>query len=367
MSNEEFLRRLETALRNRVPQEDVDDAMNYHREYFAEAGEDAAQELPTPETVAEQIIREREEYFRKRRFQWAKPVIIVAVCIVLVATAAMGWGIKHFFRSLWGRVNSPLPDIVVQTEEVEAVMIAPDAIETAQFTTFQDGDMVYVSGTVGAFDSVVVEGVSDAVTFTLGDGFFLDMWHSEKENVSYEVRNNTFYIIGEMTGIISTGFQSGNISITVPYGAWLSTMTVDSDIGNITVEDINAGNVYLNADLGNILVFNGTFRTLDCDSDLGNVTVSSVAADSLKCYCNAGNVEALEFTAKETELEADLGNVTAIAMGSKSDYALELEVDLGKIKVDGQKVSSPYSSYGEGNVLKARADVGNVTVDFNKQ
>lgn len=65
MSNEEFLNRLETALRDRVPREDVDDAMNYHREYFSEAGENAAEELPAPEAVAEQIVREREEYLRK--------------------------------------------------------------------------------------------------------------------------------------------------------------------------------------------------------------------------------------------------------------------------------------------------------------
>lgn len=97
---------------------------------------------------------------------------------------------------------------------------------------------------------------------------------------------------------------------------------------------------------------------------MGDVTVTSVEADSLKCYCDCGQVNAMEFTANETDLEADMGSVTAIALGDKSDYSLELEVDLGEVKVNGQKVANSYETYGKSYVLKAKADVGSVTLDF---
>ncbi len=359
MSNEEFLKRLEGALMGRVPQEDVDDAMNYHREYFAEAGENAAEGLPTPEAVAEQIVREREAYLRKRQFRWAKPAIIVALCVGLVTTAAVSWGVKGFFRNLWRRGT-------VYTAEDVISQVTETKYGEMNLTTTEQGNKVYVVGTLEPFEAIEVEGVSDSVSVTQGDSFLLDMWHSKKENVDYEVRDNTLYIMGDMEGFLSTGFKGGNISITVPYGAELSVVRVDTDMGNITLDSITAGEVDLDADLGNITVTGGTFHSLDCDSDLGDVTVAAVTADHLKCYANTGIVEAVEFTAMDTEWEPDLGNVTAVVLGARNDYALELEVDLGEIKVDGQKVSSSYSSSGSSCVLTAKTDVGNVTVDFTE-
>lgn len=365
MSNEEFLRRLEGALMGRVPQEDVDDAMNYHREYFAEAGENAAEGLPTPEAVAEQIVREREAYLRKARFRWARPAIIVALCVGLVLTAAVSWGVKGFFRNLWSRTFRQPQQVTYVAEDfvssVEQIAYAGTAL-----TTTERGSNIYVVGTLEPFDGIVVEGVSDGVSVIPGDSFTIDMWHNKREAVDCEVAGNILYITGNMDGVLSTGFKGGNISITVPYGVELFTVRVDTDMGDITLDNVTAGEVDLDADVGNIVVSGGTFRSLDCDSEVGEVTVTAVTADYLKCYADVGQVQAMEFIATETDLETNLGSVTAIVLGAREDYALELEVDLGEIKVDGQKVSSPYSSSGNSRVLAAKADVGSVTVDFTE-
>lgn len=363
MSNEEFLRRLEGALMGRVPQEDVDDAMNYHREYFAEAGENAAESLPTPEAVAEQIVREREAYLRKRQLQWAKPAIIVALCIGLVLTVAVSWGVKGFFRNLWGRVIRQ-PQQVAYVEQDVISQVTEMEYGATNLTTTEQGSNVYVVGTLEPFDGIVVEGVSDGVSVTPGDSFTIDMWHNKRETVDCEVAGNILYITGDMDGVLSTGFKGGNISITVPHGTHLSVVQVDTDMGDITLDNVTAGEVELDTDVGNIVVSGGTFRSLDCDSEVGEVTVMAVTTDYLKCYADVGQVQAMEFTATETDLETNLGSVTAVALGARDDYALELEVDLGEIKVDGQKVSSPYSCSGNSCVLAAKADVGSVTVDF---
>lgn len=366
MSNEEFLRRLEAALRDRVPQEDVDDAMNYHREYFAEAGENAAEELPAPETVAEQIIRERAEYLRKRQFHWAKPAIIAALCVGLVVTVGVSWGAKSFFRNLWGRASqATVQEGTYVTQDVIS-QVTEEAYAGTGFTTTKTGDRVYVSGTLAAVDAIIVEGVSDNVTITAaGREFLLDIDRDKRESMDYSVEDGTLYIVGDLDGMFNMGYEPGNITITVPQDlSWRSMVRVDTDMGDIYLEYIDAGEVELDTDLGNITVSNGHFNNLECDSDMGDVTVTSVEADSLKCYCDCGQVNAMEFTANETDLEADMGSVTAIALGDKSDYSLELEVDLGEVKVDGQKVANSYETYGKSYVLKAKADVGSVTLDF---
>lgn len=367
MSNEEFLRRLEGALKNRVPQEDVDDAMNYHREYFAEAGENAAEALPAPEAVAEQIIRERAEYLRKRQFKWARPAVVAALCIGLVVTVAVSWGAKHFFRDLWGRAVRPDTPFAVAEQDVVS-QVTEGTYAGTGFVTTETGSRVYVSGTMAAFESIVIEGVSDNVTITAaGEEFRLDIDHDKKENMDCNVLDGTLYISGDLDGMFNMGYEPGNITITVPQDiSWRSMVRVDTDMGNIYLENIDAGEVELDTDMGNITVSNGHFNNLDCDSDLGDVTVTSVEADSLKCCCDCGQVNAIEFVANETDLESNLGSVTAIAVGARSDYSLELEVDLGEVKVDGQKVSSPYETYGKSYVLKAKADVGSVTLDFTE-
>lgn len=369
MSNEEFLRRLEAALRDRVPQEDVDDAMNYHREYFAEAGENAAEELPAPETVAEQIIRERAEYLRKRQFHWAKPAIIAALCVGLVVTVGVSWGAKSFFRNLWGRASqATVQEGTYVTQDVIS-QVTEEAYAGTGFTTTKTGDRVYVSGTMTAIDSIVVEGVSDNVTITAaGREFMLDIDRDKRESMDYSVEDGTLYIVGDLDGMFNMGYEPGNITITVPQDlSWRSLVRVDTDMGDIYLDSIDAGEVELDTDLGNITVSNGHFNNLECDSDMGDVTVTSVEADSLKCYCDCGQVNAMEFTANETDLEADMGSVTAIALGDKSDYSLELEVDLGEVKVNGQKVANSYETYGKRYVLKAKADVGSVMLDFTDQ
>lgn len=370
MSNEEFLNRLETALRDRVPREDVDDAMNYHREYFSEAGENAAEELPAPEAVAEQIVREREEYLRKgTRKVWVKPAVIGVLCVGIAVTAFVGWGTKSFFRNVWENAfgRSDRAAYTVEDSIQQATIVGGTGGKT--LVTTEQGDQVCISGELEPFESIVVEGVSDNVTITAAGGeFWLDINHDKKEIMDCNVQDGTLYIHGDMDGMVNLGYKGGEVNITVPWGINLYQVQVDTDLGNIYMVDVSAEDVELDADLGDITVSGGEFGALDCDSNLGDVSILSVTADSLKCYCDTGNVTATEFVARETELEADLGNVEAIAVGARSDYSLELEVDLGKLKVDGQKMGSPYVTTGTYSFsLKAEADVGNVTVDFTNE
>lgn len=369
MSNEEFLRRLEAVLRDRVPQEDVDDAMNYHREYFAEAGENAAESLPAPEAVAEQIVREREEYLRKRQIQWAKPAIIIASAVgILVLVLVLGVvGGKFGLLPSWFEWSDRHDDLAYEEATVtqgasEDAVLGGTAIN--QIVTTREGSRSSASGELTDVESIVIEGVSDDVFITRVKDFVLDMEYDQREKLSCTVDGGTLYIIGEMQGILSTGYKKGSISITVPEGITLSEIRVTADMGDIYLEDVDATLVELETDLGNVGVSGGRFEKLHCDSDLGDVQASSLEAVELSCTADTGSVEAIDFSAQTTSLEADLGSITAIAKGSQEEYRLELEVDLGEIKVDGQKVSSPYETTRGSRSLEAKADVGNVTLDF---
>lgn len=360
MSNEEFLRRLEAALTGRVPQEEVDDALNYHREYFAEAGENAANEIPAPEVVAEQIIRERDEYLRKRQFQWARPALVMASVVGVALLCA--W----FFA---GRTSFFRRNYVMQTvDAVQQVSVAEVMPGGAENVVTWGGEYLTDSVTLDPFESIAIEGVSGNVTITSGDEFTLYFEGDERETLSCFQDNGVLHITGNTTGVLSTGLVKGQIVITVPSWTQLSLVSVKTEMGNIYLSDIDhISEVDLTTELGDIDVnssMDGKYVSLRCQSDLGNISLNSVRAETLNCQCDAGSIQAIEFSAKETTLQADMGSITAVALGAREDYEMDLSVELGRISVDGQQRLNHYTTGGNSYLLTAKADAGNITLDF---
>lgn len=348
MSNEEFLVQLEQLLQGKMPFQEIQSVMDYHREYFAEAGENAAAELDPPEVIARRVL---DEYFSpppQRERGLARIAIIATLCIVLAAAFI---GVRRY----GSRFTVYERDSYITAEEAAAI---------DQVTVIDGGTSQWLPQ---EFESIVIEGVSDDVVITRGADFSVDTWCDERETMDCVVKDDTLYITGAVNGLFSTGFEGGNISITVPEQAGLSMIRVNTDLGGIYLDGINAGEVELHTELGDISVSSGLFTSLDCDSDLGDISVSSVVADALRCTCDYGSIEAVEFEAQETGLVADLGSITAIAVGTQSDYVLELAVELGELKLNGLKVSNTYTQNATDSTtrfLSAKADGGSVTLDF---
>ena len=379
MSNEEFLLRLEQLLQGKMPPHEIENVMEYHREYFAEAGENAAAELDPPEVIAQRVL---DEYFsppaKRRCPTWVKSVVGAGLiaCLALALVAVAKYYINpHRIRSAVYESTDTVLQVGTASREDHGYGHGHDGITQVEqyayagtdLVTTTQGDKAFTTGTLEPFYSIFVEGVSDDVVIVHSDDFFVDMWHDERETVDWDVKDDTLHITGKAKGAFSTGFKKGDITITVPWGTSLQVVKVETDMGDIYLEDIDAGEAELDTDLGNITISDGVFDNLSCDSDMGDVSVSSVQAASLKCVCDDGAISAVEFDAQETELEADLGSITAIAVGSRNDYALELEVDLGELKINGEKATSPYTqaaSGRNGRHLHAVADVGSITLDF---
>lgn len=374
MNEKDYLRRLEAALSGKLDGGELENLLDYYREYFAEGGEEAASRLEPPETVARKILGEQEDKEApspvqkagKRRWGWITGLTVGAVLLAAVIAVLLIWQNKH--RTL--KVGVPFVDVSLDLPgngpSMDISLDLPSgmpAISTGA-PTETDDDKIVVSEALEAFDSIVIEGVSDSVTLAAGEGFTLDMRHSPKEKVTYEVRGGTLYLKGEMKTSSTTDFRGGTISITVPEGTTLSTARIETDLGDIALDGVSAHEAELDAALGNVTVSDGTFDSLDCDSDLGDVDVTSVTAGRLDCRAEAGEVSALAFSAGEAELEADLGSVTAQVLGERADYSLELSVDMGEITVDGERVQNPYTAPGGPNRLEAKADLGSVTVSF---
>lgn len=366
MSNEEFLRQLEQLLQGKLPLQELQNVMEYHREYFAEAGENAAAELDPPEVIAQRVL---DEYFSPppSRFpRWVKPALLGVGLAAAALLSVVVW--TDVLPDRFGQGRRAFREVTATEEAMTVTESTPDPDELQESTAVQYGDRMAVSTSLPALERIVIEGVSDNVTIVAGGGgeYGLEMEYASLESLDYSVKDGALYIVGALENVFSAGYEPGEITVTVPSGAEFSWVSVQAELGDISLENISARAAELETDMGGVTVSEGTYGSLDCESDMGDVLVNEVTADTLKCAGDSGNVEAIDFTARETDLEADLGSVTAIAAGWPEDYALELEADLGEVKLNGRTVPSPYVTQGRGTrkSIKATADVGSVTLDF---
>lgn len=147
-----------------------------------------------------------------------------------------------------------------------------------------------------------------------------------------------------MDGINATAEES--IVLTLPSDAY--EVAIDSDVGNIRVQDL-------------------MFHKLDIENSLGNVVLKDIITYQLSVEEQAGDIQADGKFYNKTEIENDLGNIDLKVNGKKSEYNVKASCSLGNLNVDGE------SHMGNGDVrydnqqknsIIVDNSLGNVTISF---
>lgn len=99
---------------------------------------------------------------------------------------------------------------------------------------------------------------------------------------------------------------------------------------------------------------------LDIKCDVGDVVLYEVAPQTLQVSCDLGSITLFGVSAVNSiTLEADCGNIEGTLRGAKTDYEIDVEVDLGDTNL-----SDSYHSGDEEIKLTATADLGSIHIDF---
>lgn len=125
---------------------------------------------------------------------------------------------------------------------------------------------------------------------------------------------------------------------------------IEVDAGNVTLRDIRG-------------------QVLQLDVDAGNVEGSGCEfAGNSKVDVNAGNVSFEASSFHNLEATVDAGNFSSINSGIPLDfYKLDLDVDLGNILVDGEKMGDSYhikpgTQSGDSYQMNIEVDLGNIEI-----
>lgn len=160
----------------------------------------------------------------------------------------------------------------------------------------------------------------------------------------------------------------------------LEKVAVAASFGSVQVEPSEDGEVQITGDAN---LFDATRRgntlyvenvesdiilqipytvKLDIKCDVGDVVLYEVAPQTLQVSCDLGSITLFGVSAVNSiTLEADCGNIEGTLRGAKTDYEIDVEVDLGDTNL-----SDSYHSGDEEIKLTATADLGSIHLDFEE-
>lgn len=143
--------------------------------------------------------------------------------------------------------------------------------------------------------------------------------------------------------------SSGEMLLTITVNSKnLTDIIIDLDFGEISIDGINADNLWISADCGSIKVKNGSFTDTVVEADLGEVNFTNATFG------------------KFLDINADCGAIIIKNPGDLSDANIEANTDLGNIKISVNDINYSGKSYkhkGSGAEIKLNADLGEITIE----
>ncbi|MCR4948099.1 MAG: DUF4097 domain-containing protein [Treponema sp.] len=176
-----------------------------------------------------------------------------------------------------------------------------------------------------AFDSIKIDCKIAHITIEEGSSFRLkSSYNKEYLKPIYSVENKSLRI-SQKSHRGATGNNNCSIIITVPSGLAFDSIDIDSNVGDIYINNLTGKEIDADLNVGEIRFHEVNFDKIDIDNNVGEVSVS--LADKAE------------------------------------NYSMNLATDVGVVFVAGNSFKRNYNSNGKGTKkLSINTNVGEVTV-----
>ena len=190
-----------------------------------------------------------------------------------------------------------------------------------------------------------------------------------------ENRGNCFveYSDNELT-ITFEGNKHGKgakATLWIPEGLSIDEVEVRVDAGKITVDTLEATNLMASVGAGQLITKDIQATTVDIEVDAGEFkSGGEMIADKVALRVAAGAIKVNLIDTKDADLNVAAGSISATFAGQESDYRIDANCDIGRIKIGGESyhVGKDYKSWGEasGRVIVVECSVGEAEINFKR-
>jgi|GEM_PF-2815291 len=260
----------------------------------------------------------------RRKIYYVILITVTAAC-VLAGTARHMLGMGSNRRNIFG---------MTETESSQSIS--------------SDSSSGEYKDDLSRFLSIDISGSAADIVLKYGKGYSISGSYSHDMKPVYKVDHNKLTISqvdASEEHILGVRDSDCVMTITVPEGAYLSTVGVSLDIGDVSFGNLKANSFNIHVGTGNIL------------ADGADMTSGEIGADTGMCRLSDMHFANLAITSGS-------GDVTLTSSDSLTGCTMELTTDVGDVKVFG---TSHYTKYeyksSGGRSLTVSSQTGNVTVD----
>lgn len=199
--------------------------------------------------------------------------------------------------------------------------------------------------------SIQIDAAIGDVEIVAGDEFKIVTQNLDTKEISFRDNNGriSFSSNEEYIPISFTfnGYEDDDMKIAVYVPESCKTLTLDSNLGDVTISDLTLDKFSADLDAGSLEANNIIMKKGEIDLNLGNIDLSGDFSDSL-------------------DIDVDAGDMDLVLNGAKDDYNYDLDTDLGDIEVGGDHHRDRDNSKGKDRLITADTNLGSLTISFAK-
>ena len=179
-----------------------------------------------------------------------------------------------------------------------------------------------------SFSSIKIDAAVMGITIEQGDDFRIESsFNRESMRPKFSVNGNKLVVSqgARKQHGINMGSQNCRLVITIPSGTSLSSIDIDSNVGDVRLRELEAEEIDIDLNVGEIDVRNVVFNELRSNNNVGEISINPVS--------------------------------------SLDEYDISASTDVGEVRIDGRNYKKSYNSRGNGHKkINVNTNVGEINI-----
>ena len=247
--------------------------------------------------------------------------------------------------------------------------------ERVPWISLTGGQQEHQNGATEAFSSINVDSDLGRVEFVQGQTFAVETSYDKAmgaprvsvENGILNVKPSGKKIRWFNLNLFNLGDHKDTvIKIYYPQGTAFDRVEIDSDIGDVKLNDLSAKTLHIESDAGDVTMNGIIAGELDLRADMGSIQGASIKSSSASIKLNAGDMNLSGEFAGMTKIDGDMGDCTLTTYLPQDSYSIKTQTDLGDCSINGKSVGSTYlaENPAAANHIETNCDTGDTEINF---
>ncbi len=231
-----------------------------------------------------------------------------------------------------------------------------EALETLPTETFNAEEIKKIDIDVRASSVEIKPSPDDKIHVTYKDAAFCKYTHTVKNG---ELKIECSDVIPHISFGISFGVTTSSKVVLLVPDYMTASIDVELDAGSFSIKDVTvAGNISVESDAGAVTLENVNGVRASVQTDVGSIKIKNCNFDAFNSESDVGSIDFENLDSKNITVTNDVGNINGTLCGKIDDYTIECDKDMGKSNISDRT--------GGERQLKIKSSVGNVNITFTE-